>query len=204
MVQLYFAKCKKKCWSLSGLFPSPMEHFPESLAWVFPFQIHNILCIGAWNKYYVHIFPYLFPPLDGHLGNTAKHWQRKSVICQGELLGVGTGIQSTNNCYGDAKNNDPRMCGIKGKQLPARLATGLQAAVRACPAHDSSATVTWASLCTTGRQQSCFQAQINRVCTNQQFKYLQPPSWLFTRTFGNIQVRLKTSNNLLHPVHSSF
>lgn len=147
-----------------------MDCFPGSLAWIFPFQIHTILCMGAWNKYYVHIVPYLFPPLGGHLGNTAKHWQRNSVICQDELLGVRTGIQSTNNCYGDAKNNDPRMCCTKGKQLqPDWLQVSIWA-IRPCPAHDSSARVTWAYLCTTGKQQSCFQAQINRVCTNQQFK----------------------------------
>lgn len=48
--------------------------------------------------------------------------KRNNVICQGELLGVGTGIQNVNNCSGDVKNSDPGKCGTKGKQLLAILA----------------------------------------------------------------------------------
>lgn len=56
--------------------------------------------------------------------------KRNNVFCQGELLGVGTGIQK---CSGDAKNSDPRMWGTKGKQLPARLATDEHLSYKALP-----------------------------------------------------------------------
>lgn len=48
-------------------------------------------------------------------------------------LGVGTGIQSVNNCSGGVKSSDPGMCATKGKQLLAILATGKHLSYKALP-----------------------------------------------------------------------